>query len=426
MQPDRLIRPLAASLSQQDWAGPALAAHLRQRLPASFVRAPETLAEALIRAFPGPVAPDPALILGLLAHQPEIARLLSHARRHDVAPAVWLQPPPFRPAPALADLPLPRLATCDALADWLALPPDRLTLYADLRGLSARTDSPFAPHYHHHLLPKADGSLRLLEEPKPVLKGLQRHLLRGLLSRVPPHDAAFGFCPGRNCIAAAARHAGEAVVLGFDLADFFPSIGIQRVYAVYRTLGYPRAVAWALAGLCTALTPPKILATPALAAREALSTRHLPQGAPTSPALANLCAHALDRRLAGLARSLGASYTRYADDLAFSGDTRIAPILRTAVPRIVAEEGFRLNPAKTRQMPAHHRQCVTGLVVNAGVNTPRAAFDQLKATLHRLARAGDPRRTDPGFLARLSGQIAWVEQVNPARGTRLRTRFDAL
>jgi len=66
------------------------------------------------------------------------------------------------------------------------------------------------------------------------------------------------------------------------------------------------------------------------------------------------------------------------------------------------------------------------VIVNAGVNTPRAAFDQLKATLHRLARAGDPRRTEPGFLARLSGQIAWVEQVNPARGARLRTRFDAL
>jgi len=428
MQPEHPLAALAASLSQQVWTVGALTAHLRLRLrlPQTLPRAASTLAKGLIRAFPGPVAPDPGLILPVLNARPEAMRLLAHIRRHGVKPATLLDPPAFLPAPALADLPLPRLVTLDALADWLALTPDQLTLYADLRGLSARTDSPFAPHYHHHLRRKSDGTLRLIEEPKPVLKTLQRRILSGLLSHVPPHDAAFGFRPGRNCIAGAARHAGEAMVVGFDLADFFPGIALHRVYALFHTLGYPRAVARSLAGLCTALVPRGLLGTPRLAARYALSARHLPQGAPTSPALANLCAHALDRRLSGLGRSLGAGYTRYADDLTFSGDARIAPVLRAAVPQIVAEEGFRLNPAKTRSQPAHQRQIVTGLTVNDQVNIPRAAFDRLKATLHHLRRTEDRRRADPVFLARLSGQIAWVEQVAPARGARLRAAFAGL
>lgn len=426
MPADPLLSPLAATLALQDWSVPALSTHLAQRLPQGFARSAATLAKALVRAFPGPVAPDPAPILAILRQRPEVTRLRAHTRRHLLpAPAQPIEPPAFRPAPGLVHLPLPPLTTTGELADWLALPPGWLVLYADPLGLSARTDSPFAPHYLCHLLPKASGRLRLIEEPRPMLKHLQRRILRGMLDLVPPHDDSFGFRRGTNCLAGAARHAAEAMVMGFDLADFFPSIARHRVYALFRTLGYPRAVAGALTGLTTAVTPPAVLATPGLAARDALTSRHLPQGAPTSPALANLCAHALDRRLHGLARSLGAAYSRYADDLTFSGDRRIAPILRATVPQIVAEEGFRLNPDKTRSSAAHQRQTVTGLTVNAFANTPRQTFDRLKATLHRLSRPDAPR-ADPATLARLSGQIAWVEQVNPARGARLRAALDAL
>ena len=160
-------------------------------------------------------------------------------------------------------------------------------------------------------------------------------------------------------------------------------------------------------------------------ARDPLSNRHLPQGAPTSPALANLIAHQLDRRLSGLARSLEAHYTRYADDLSFSGDARITPILLRAVPQITAEHGFRLNPGKTRSQPAYRRQTVTGLTVNAQINPARENYDVLKATIHHLGRADDPRRQDQSFLAQLCGRIAWVEQVNPAKGAKLRTRLTA-
>lgn len=167
------------------------------------------------------------------------------------------------------------------------------------------------------------------------------------------------------------------------------------------------------------------MAEPRLAARDQFRTRHLPQGAPTSPALANLAAFALDARLAGLARSRDLAYTRYADDLTFSGDASAAGALCRAVPDIVRDCGFVLNRAKTRIQPRHRRQVVTGLVVNRHLNLPRAEYDRLKAIIHRLGQPDDPRRSDRAFLDHLAGRIAWLEQVNRGKGARLRDRLAA-
>jgi RNA-directed DNA polymerase len=421
-----VLFPLAASLSQCDWTLAALDFHLCQRLPRTWKRTPTNLAHWLLATFPRQSAPDSLPLFKALHDGPFAQRLLAHARTTKSLPAQLLTPPAFHPIPALAALPLPRFTTPGQLADWLALPPEHLVRFTDPHGLSARKPTHFARDYHCHLIPKRDGQLRLIEEPKPLLKRLQRRILHGLLDHVPAHPAAHGFVRGRNCITTAASHAGEAVVLSFDLADFFPSVSCARLYALFRSLGYPRAVALALTDLSTAITPPDTLATPNLAARPLLQHRHLPQGAPTSPALANLAAFRLDLRLAALARRLEARNTRYADDLTFSGDAHIAPILLRAVPEIAHAEGFRLNPAKTRCASQAQRQTVTGLTVNAHVNTPRPTYDLLKATLHHLAHPEDPRRTDRAFLAHLKGQIAWVAEVNPTRGQKLGQRFEAL
>jgi retron-type reverse transcriptase len=423
MQMLDVLLPLAGSLSQCDWSAAGIEAHLRQRLPRTWKRTPTNLARWLLKTFPRQAAPDPSLLYQALRDGPYAERLLAHARTTKSLPTQLLTAPTFRPIPALAALPLPRLTSPDELADWLALPPDQLIRFIDPHGLSARNPTHFARHYHCHLIPKRDGTLRLIEEPKPLMKRVQRRILHGLLDHVPVHPAAHGFVKGRNCITAAASHAGEAVVLGFDLADFFPSVSYARLYALFRSLGYPRAVALALTNLTTAITPPDTHLTPNLAARPLLLHRHLPQGAPTSPALANLAAFRLDQRLAALASRIGARYTRYADDLTFSGDPHIAAILTRAVPEIAHDEGFRLNPAKTRTATQAQRQTVTGLTVNAHVNIPRADYDRLKATLHHLAQPEDPRRTDPAFLARLQGQIAWVEALSPAKGAKLRARL---
>ena len=156
---------------------------------------------------------------------------------------------------------------------------------------------------------------------------------------------------------------------------------------------------------------------------------HLPQGAPTSPALANLCAFALDLRLDGLAHAFGASYSRYADDLVFSGPASLRPQFRALqawVAAIAHAEGFALHPGKTRCMTQGQQQRVTGVVVNAHPNTPRQDYDQLKACLHQCVLHGPAsqnRQHLPDFRSHLLGRIGWVRQFNAARGNKLMELF---
>ena len=170
-----------------------------------------------------------------------------------------------------------------------------------------------------------------------------------------------------------------------DLKDFFPSIRPARVLHVFLTAGYPEPVAALLAGLCTTLTPSAVLhGVPTehqAAVRRIYECRHLPQGAPTSPALANLCAYRLDSRLAGLSGAAGASYTRYADDLLFSGGPEFARTVHSfqiGVARIAIEEGFEMNARKTRVMRQGQSQRAGGLVLNAKQNIARGESDRLK------------------------------------------------
>ncbi len=385
------------------------------------------LALSFVSRFPDAVAPDPALLLRHLIASVQGKAIVAYARKHGLAaPAHPLDPPQFLPNPVLAGSGHPVLTTTAELADYLGLTPAQLVRFADLHALSSHSSDSFGPHYLTRSIAKKSGGLRLIEEPRPFLKTLQRRLLSGILNHLAPHHAACGFVRGRSCLTAAARHAGEPMLVSFDLSDFFASVDFARVHAIFRSLGYPPAVARDLAGLCSVATAPAVLHSVPEWRNGPHRHRHLPQGAPTSPALANLAALALDRRLAGLARSLGATYTRYADDLTFSGDARIAPILLRAVPKIVRDEGFALNPAKTRATGAHQRQVTTGIVVNARLNPPRAEYDRLKAILHHMTRPTDPRRHDPAFRAHILGRIGWLAQLNPARAARLQTAFDAL
>jgi hypothetical protein len=215
------------------------------------------------------------------------------------------------------------------------------------------------------------------------------------------------------------------------------------VFHVFRAAGYPGPVARLLTGVCTTALPPVELArcprqegAAALASYQRLRknalSRHLPQGAPTSPALANLCALGLDRRLAGAATASGAKYSRYADDLAFSGDAAFARSttdFATLAAAIALDEGFEVNFRKTRAMRRGDRQRVCGLVVNERPNLARPDHDRLKAVLTNCQRYGAGSQNRDGhsdFRAHLQGRVAWVEAVAPARGAKLRALFDAI
>ena len=346
--------------------------------------------------------------------------------------SVTLSPARFAPAEAFRDLGLPELSTTGALAAWLALPSSMLEWLADAEGYRTRKGT--ARHYSTSWIAKRTGPPRLIEAPKPILKIVQRQILRGILDRVPAHDSAHGYRKGRSCITAAQGHAGEAVVVCADLKDFFSRVTPPQVRGLFRSLGYPWPVARMLTALCTTATPDRVLKGTALNAetRTLLRQRHLPQGAPTSPALANLCAWRLDCRLEGLARRLDARYTRYGDDMAFSGGRDFARQIGKLLPligEICADSGFRLHPGKTRVMSHGGRQRLLGLVVNWHINVPRAKFDRLKAILHHCRRhgpAGQNRAGHTDFRAHLEGQVSWVESVNPRKGERLRRAFEAI
>jgi hypothetical protein len=344
------------------------------------------------------------------------------------------------PAPgAPSSWAVPALASPAALAEWLGLELGELDWFADVQGRERRADPGPLRHYTYRWR-TTRRKARLLEVPKSRLKAIQRRLLHGLLEHIPPHEAVHGYRRGRSVASYIAPHAGRHIVLHLDLRDFFPSLRRARVRALFRTAGYPEAVARLLAGLCTNSVPAEVLdAMPCVgppvrseSARRLLAAPHLPQGAPTSPALANLCAYRLDCRLAGLARSIGASYTRYADDLAFSGDTALARSIRrfhVHVCRVALEEGFEVHTRKSRFMRQGVRQQVAGVVLNVCPNIQRQEFERLKAILTNCVRRGPQGQNRAGhrdFRAHLAGRIAHVASIHPGRGERLRRIFEQI
>jgi len=414
---------LAPSLLARRWSEAELSQCLLQRLPGQQKALSARLAAELFQIFPSPVAPPERQLVVRLRDRPTFERLYRHCAKKAIWPGPVLLPTQMQPATGMGRADVPHLETPADLADWLPLPMERLVYLADTDGRYARRAYRCIRHYHAVTEAKKSGGTRLIEAPKTQLKAVQRQILHGILRQIPVHEAAYGFAPGKGCADAARLHCGKDEVICFDLADFFPSVSYARVFGIFRHCGYPEAVARLLSGLCTTMTAPDVLAQLPAEMRQLCRIPHLPQGAPTSPALADILLFNLDCRLKALAGSLGATYTRYADDLTFSGGDGIGRVLLKLVPEIIREEGFYINPAKTRRMPATTRQVVTGIVVNAHLNLRRSGFDRLKAEIHACGRAGDMRLSDPHYRAHLIGRIQWLRSLNPSRGDRLLSRL---
>ncbi|MBT3293745.1 MAG: RNA-directed DNA polymerase [Verrucomicrobia bacterium] len=415
---ESLTRGVAAALLAGPWEWEAMLDRSADALGRRW-RWRRGLIRDMLLQHPSPVAYE-ALVQAIAANPHFRGAINDRTRPHIVHWFPW----PTGMAPRYPAWHLPVISSVGALAALLDLPEEKLHWLADCEHRQGRPDELLRRHYRHYWLRKPSGGWRLVEEPHYLLKQAQRGILHGVLDRVPPHPAACAFVHTRSVVDYAAPHVGRELVLHLDLKEFFPSIPASRVHAMLTTLGYPTEVARLVTGLCTSTVPGYICRQ--RPGGKIYSAPHLPQGAPTSPALANLAAYRLDGRLAGAAASVGACYTRYADDLAFSGDEPFARSVnrfQAMVWRIVAEEGFDIHHRKTRLMHKSVRQRLCGLVVNDHLSIDRRVYDRLKAILTNCLRHGLESQNRDGhsdFRAHLCGRVAFVEQVNPARGARLR------
>lgn len=310
---------------------------------------------------------------------------------------------PSRPT-ALDAYGLPQLATAADVA--------KLVGVVKLAPLM-RPGTDYGSGYVEFEIPKAKGGTRRIAAPRARLRKVQRIVLDQILGRVPTHDACHGFVKGRSTVTNATPHQGAALVVKLDLKDFFPTVHYRRVVGLFQHLGYNAVVASTLAGLTTY--------RPKLDDGTVVWPGMLPQGAPTSPALANLACRRLDARLAKLAAKYAATYTRYADDLTFSWqampEVRIGRFLWW-VDAICQDEGFVEHADKRRVLRGKHQQRVTGLVVNVGVHVPRADRKRFRAILHNCEKHGVASQTRgrADFEAYLQGWAAYLHMVDPVAG----------
>jgi retron-type reverse transcriptase len=328
-------------------------------------------------------------------------------------------------AEKLKALSLPVLATPADLGAALGLS------IPHLRWLAFHTEVASRVHYISFTVPKRSGGTRTLSAPHRKLATVQQWILRNILDCMPVEPPAQGFIAGRSILTNARQHVGRTVVVNMDLEAFFPSIGLPRVRSVFQRLGYSPAVATILS-LLTTECPRRQVQYDSKAYHVATGPRGLPQGACTSPALSNQVARRLDKRLAGLANKLGVTYTRYADDLTFSGDAALAErvgYLMARVRHIAEAERFTVNQKKSRVLRRNAAQSVTGLVVNDRPGVPRDEVKRVRAILHQARRAGlDAQNRDgrPHFRAWLLGKIAYIQMVRPEVGARLMREWEAV
>ena len=280
-----------------------------------------------------------------------------------------------------------------------------------------RDAGPLSPLRH----PEEDGGIRNISAPKRALGLAQRWVFENVLGRLHPSPRR---TVRRRSVHRQQCHpaCGPSVRHQPRPAGFLSEHHVPPREGLVPGLGYSEHVATVLALLCT--EPPRV---PARLDGKlyfvALGQRVLPQGACTSPAITNALCRRLDRRLRGLAARHAFTYTRYADDLTFSGRTTRCRSSAQERPRDSHGEGFAEHTDKTRVMRSSRRQEVTGVVVNTRPKISREQTRELRAILHNAARHGLASQNRDGrsdFAAYLRGRVEFACMVDPASATKWR------
>ena len=206
--------------------------------------------------------------------------------------------------------------------------------------------------YRAFEIKKKSGGMREIRAPYPSLKTIQQWIYEYILKKQNVHGCAHGFITRRSIVTNAQKHVENKCLLKLDLKDFFPSIKINKVVQVFKNIGYTGSVSNMLARICCL-------------------DDELPQGAPTSPALSNIVARQMDKRLYRLARHFGYRYTRYADDLSFSGEEIPVTFVKYATD-IIEDCGFSVNSKKVRLYKEQDNKILTGIALkNGNLKLPR-------------------------------------------------------
>ena len=283
--------------------------------------------------------------------------------------------------------------------------------------------------YKRFKLKKRRGGYRIIHTPISEIKYLQRWILIHILDKADSSDVCCGLEKGKSIILNAEAHLGANAILKMDLKRFYDTINERRIYGIFRAFGYHPNLAVDLAKICTVVPDSSFINSfkeDEFYLKEAI-LQHvegmLPQGAPTSPKLSNLTAKHLDKRLLGLATAYGASFSRYADDLTFSGEYKDLKHIKKIAKYIIRDESFFVNHHKTRIIKKGGKMRVTGInVENGKPQVPKKTKDMIEFHLHHcntngvanhMQIAGIQKRN---FKEWLYGYICFVNSVEPDVG----------
>ena len=267
--------------------------------------------------------------------------------------------------------------------------------------------------YRVFQIPKKSGGIRVIEAPSDELKKIQLWIKENILDKFNPSQYAKGFKKGVSIYDNALPHVGKELVINIDLKDFFPSIKYSEIYKIFKYIGYTDGVSKLLTKLCTN------------------SKNVLPQGSPASPSLSNLVSLKLDKRLSRLADSIGADYTRYADDITFSGNKSIRQYT-DLIYKIIHEEGYEINEDKFRLQYSFQRQEVTGLIVNTKVSVSERLISEIENAIYYCSKYGVVNhmarlKIDKGFYKEhLYGIAYFVKMIDKAKGEKYLSKLDEI
>lgn len=324
---------------------------------------------------------------------------------------------------------LPVIFTTEHLSEMLGIP------ILELRQIITYRSS----YYKFYQIKKRKSKgFRQIVSPFNNLRVIQQFINEEILNKIPIHESATGFTKGKSILNNALPHMNKKAILNMDLLKFFDSIREKRVYGIFKSLGYAKNLSFDLAKLTTVELPEEYLKTFEEKALKSyreivpIGSCVLPQGAPTSPTLSNLILRRLDLRLSKLAEKLGVDYSRYADDITFSGEIENLPKIKL-LRYIIRDEGLNINWNKVGIYKKGRKQMVTGLTVSNNVHIHRNFKKEVKKHIYACTNFGVEShlkfmKSEETHLYKewLLGKIYFIKSIEPERAKKLMSDFDKI